>query len=113
MDFSPLVSEFHPRRKRLESHLETYGQKNPSRMETVQNVCCLVFTTDDISNMTDETDGKNDMEALTQCCVIFAVRCLMRVLADKKTRDSDIQTLVIDNLSLWSQVIVICPDTSH
>ena len=33
MDFSPLVSESHPRRKWLGRDSETRGEKNPSRME--------------------------------------------------------------------------------
>ena len=37
MEFSPLVSESHPRRKRLGRDSETRGENNLSHMETMQN----------------------------------------------------------------------------
>ena len=38
MDFSPLVTESHPRHRRLGLNSETRGEKTPSHMETIQNV---------------------------------------------------------------------------
>ena len=45
MDFSPLVSESHPRRKWLGRDSETRGEKNPSHMEN--HIKCISSQSDD------------------------------------------------------------------
>jgi hypothetical protein len=56
------------------------------------------------NNVADVTSDADKVRESVLSCVQFGVKCLVRILADKKMRNADVQNVVVDNLSLWIKV---------
>ena len=88
MDFSPLISEPHPRRKRLGWDSETRGEKNPSHMEN--HTKCISSNGTIIGTIHANKRARHTLEANPQPHVLFLL---------STDHYDDIRTTLLDDQS--------------